>query len=80
MLIALLGALLILLGILYLAVRAIRRRRLSATSPAQEAAARIALEPPGQVRGFRFGENWPGLVPVALGAALLIGLAAVPTS
>lgn len=72
MLVIWLGALLVLAGVVLLASQAIWRGRLSGqgaplTEPAE------TLEPPRQ--GMRFlglQSNWPGLVAIVLGAALLL--------
>ncbi|WP_159713917.1 hypothetical protein [Geminicoccus flavidas] len=80
MFVTLLGALLIFLGILYLAAQALRRGRLSAGTPERPVAQAGSLEPPGRVTAFRLGANWPGLALIALGAILLIAVAAIPAA
>jgi hypothetical protein len=72
MLIIWLGALLFIAGVLFLAYQAIERGRLSGhrTSPS---APLDTLEPPH--RGMRFlglGSNWPGILMIVLGGALLL--------
>lgn len=71
MLIIWLGGALVILGLLFLAARAIWGGRMSA--PTRPASAKDTLEPPQN--GFRFlafGETWPGLAMMAAGAVLLL--------
>ena len=66
MFLMLLGALLVLGGILYMARTAIWRGSLSRP-------ARDTLEPPRRGVGFLgFGANWPGILLMAIGAILLV--------
>jgi hypothetical protein len=72
MLIIWLGALLFIAGVLFLAYQAIGRGRLSGqrTSPSAPV---DTLEPPH--RGMRFlglGSNWPGILMIVVGGALLL--------
>jgi drug/metabolite transporter (DMT)-like permease len=72
MLIIWLGALLVIAGVLFLANQAIGQGRLSGqrTSPSAPV---DTLEPPR--RGMRFlglSSNWPGVVMIAVGGALLL--------
>ena len=72
MLVIWLGALLFVAGIVYLAGQAIWRGRMSEPGPAG-LGSRNTLEPAH--RGVRFlgiGQNWPGLLLVAIGAILLL--------
>ncbi|HEV2900048.1 MAG TPA: hypothetical protein VGX71_19880 [Pseudaminobacter sp.] len=72
MLLIWLGALLFVAGIVYLAGQAIWRGRMSEPGPAG-LGSRNTLEPAH--RGVRFlgiGQNWPGLLLVAIGAILLL--------
>lgn len=66
-----LGALLVFLGLLFLAAQAIWKGRLSRW-PARPAAAGQTLEPPERGGGFGYSANWPGFAMVALGAILLL--------
>jgi hypothetical protein len=66
-----LGAILVICGVLYIALAAINRSRLS--DPHLSSERTETLEPPG--RGLRFlgiRSNWPGLLLIAIGAILLI--------
>jgi hypothetical protein len=72
MLIIWLGLLLVVVGIVHLASQAIWRGRLSkpSTTPSTEG---VTLEPPH--RGMRFlgvDQNWPGILLVVVGGALLL--------
>jgi hypothetical protein len=72
MLVIWLGALLFVAGIVYLAGQAIWRGRMSEPGPVG-LGSRNTLEPAH--RGVRFlgiGQNWPGLLLVAIGAILLL--------
>ena len=72
MLVIWLGALLVIVGVIVLANQAIGRGRLS--QPGVSASAPVdTLEPPRQ--GMRFlglGSNWPGIVLIVIGGALLL--------
>ena len=77
MLVILLGALLVIGGLLYMVAEALRRGRLSGTagSSAQSAAdvRDGTLEPVRHGVGFLgIAGNWPGLAMMALGAILLL--------
>lgn len=66
-----LGAILVICGVLYMALSAIRRSRLS--DPHLSSKRTETLEPPG--RGLRFlgiKSNWLGILLIALGGALLL--------
>ena len=66
-----LGALLVLGGILYLARTAIWRGPLS--GPDSSGPVRDTLEPPQRsVRFLGLGTNWPGILLMAIGAVLLV--------
>ena len=66
-----LGALLVLGGILYMARTAIWRGPLS--GPDSSGPVRDTLEPPARsVRFLGLGTNWPGILLMAIGAVLLI--------
>ena len=72
----LIGALLFIGGVLYMAGAAIWRGRLSKPTATVAAPGSVTLEPP--VRGLRFlgmKANWPGFLMVAVGAALLLSAA-----
>jgi len=71
--IELLGALLVLVGLVYMAWSAIRRGRMSDPAPKAGDGDKRTLEP--QHRGLGFlglKANWPGLVLLGLGALLLL--------
>jgi len=66
-----LGALLVLGGILYMAGTTIWRGPLS--GPDSSAPVRDTLEPPRRsVRFLGLGTNWPGILLMAIGAVLLV--------
>jgi hypothetical protein len=66
-----LGALLVIVGFLYMARTAIWRGPLSGRDSPRPA--RDTLEPPRRsLRFLGLGTNWPGLVLMALGAVLLV--------
>jgi hypothetical protein len=72
MLIIWLGALLVVVGVFLMASQAIWRGRLSGQGATPSAPART-LEPPH--RGMRFlglGSNWPGMLLIVVGGALLL--------
>lgn len=72
MLIIWLGALLVIVGILFLANRAIWRGGLSGQG-ASPSAPVTTLEPPRRgMRFLGFESNWPGIVMIVIGAALLL--------
>jgi hypothetical protein len=72
MAIILLGAFLILAGLLFLATQPLWRGRLSAVRRTPAAAPDPTLEPPKPGAGFGFKENWPGLALMVLGGGLLL--------
>jgi len=66
-----LGALLVLVGILYMARSAIWRGPLS--GPESSRPVRDTLEPPRRsMRFLGLGTNWPGILLMAVGAVLLV--------
>ncbi len=70
---SLIGALLIVAGVVWMAAVAIRRGRMSDPHHNPEDTADLTLEP--RHRGLRFlglGMNWPGLALVVAGGALLL--------
>ena len=71
MLLLLLGAALMIIGIVLLAGPPIWRERLSGGKP--RATAGATLEPPRPGAGFRLTTNWPGLALLVLGCVLLLG-------
>ena len=72
MLIIWLGALLVVVGVLLMANQAIWRGRLSGQGTSQAAPAGT-LEPPQRgMRFLGFGSNWPGLILIVIGCALLL--------
>jgi hypothetical protein len=72
MLVIWLGALLVIVGILFMANRAIWRGRLSGQR-ASPSAPVTTLEPPQRgTRFLGFDSNWPGIVMLVLGGALLL--------
>ena len=77
-----LGALLILSGVVYLAIRAIGQAPLSGGSPLRSSEDRDTLEPRGLRQGglFGFERNWLGLALIALGAILLLVSAILQTA
>jgi hypothetical protein len=67
-----LGALLVIVGLVYMAGRAIWFGRMSGSRHAPPAARGDTLEPPTKsVRFFGVGENWPGMALIAIGVILL---------
>ena len=74
MLLILIGALLVLTGIVVVAVPPIWLARLSGGWP-RPTPARATLEPPKPGAGFNLKENWPGLVLMASGAVILLASA-----
>jgi hypothetical protein len=77
------GALLFVAGIVYMAGAALRRGRLSDPATAHAASDRMIPATPGPTleperRGLRFlglATNWPGLLMLVVGAALLLSAA-----
>jgi hypothetical protein len=72
MVMILLGAFLILAGLLFMATQPIWRGRLSAVRRTPAAAPEPTLEPAKPGAGFSFRENWPGLALMVLGGVLLL--------
>ncbi len=72
-----LGVLLIIVGIVYMAAQAILPGRMSRVRPVTPRRPGNTLEPERPASGFGLGSNWPGLVMIALGAILLLGLAVI---
>ena len=71
--IELLGALMVLAGLVYMAWFAIRRGRMSDSSVTPNDAGKRTLEPLRRGVGFLgWRGNWPGLVLAGLGALLLL--------
>jgi hypothetical protein len=70
-----LGALFVFVGLLQMAFQPIWRGRQSGTKRLRSG--RDTLEPQEPTRGFSIKSNWPGLVLVALGGALLLAAAAI---
>ena len=71
-----LGALLVLIGVVYMAAQPIWRGRLSGGRQLRSGKSSDTLEPRRPARGFGLGSNWPGLALVAVGAVLLLAAAA----
>jgi threonine/homoserine/homoserine lactone efflux protein len=68
-----LGALLLLAGLVYLAYAAINRGRMSDPAANRDEAGKRTLEPRHRGLGFLgWKANWPGLVLAAIGAVLLL--------
>jgi hypothetical protein len=70
-----LGTLLVFVGVLQMAFQPIWRGRMSGTRRLRSG--RDTLEPEGPGSGFGIKSNWPGLLLVALGGALLLAAAAI---
>jgi hypothetical protein len=69
----LVGAILLLGGLVYMAWSAIQRGRMSDPSPKQGDVGKRTLEPRQRGLGFLgWRANWPGLVSAAVGALLLL--------
>jgi hypothetical protein len=71
-----LGALLVILGVVFMAAQPLWRGRLSGGGQRRADEPRDTLEPASPARGFGIKSNWPGLGLVALGAVLLLAAAA----
>lgn len=67
-----LGALLVLAGMLFMAVRPLWRGRLSGGKRLPSGKPSDTLEPPRPAGGFGIEANWPGLVLFAAGGILLL--------
>jgi hypothetical protein len=72
MTLVLLGALLILAGIVFMAAQPIWRGRLSGGRRLRSGPPSDTLEPPRPARGFGIKSNWPGMALVVLGGVLLL--------
>jgi hypothetical protein len=72
MALSLIGALLVLGGLLFLIAQPIWRGRFSDVRRTPTAAPEPTLEPPKPGAGFSAKENWLGLTMMALGGALLL--------
>jgi hypothetical protein len=71
--IELLGALLLLAGLVYMALAAIQRGRMSDPATKPNDAGRRTLEPRHRGLGFLgWRANWPGLAMAAVGGVLLV--------
>lgn len=68
----LLGALLVLVGLVYMAYQPLRRHRLSGGRRLPPDKPSNTLEPINPAEGFGFRAIWPGLALVAAGALLLL--------
>jgi uncharacterized membrane protein len=74
-LLVVIGALLVLSGLLLMAAQAIRKGRMSDARRSPTASA--TLEPRERISAFGLKANWPGLGLIALGAILLLADAAI---
>jgi hypothetical protein len=77
MTIVLIGALLVICGIVYMAVIAIRHGRLSGSSKRRTMVESTTLEPRTRGTAFDLRSNWIGLAMLALGAVLLLAGATI---
>ncbi len=68
----LLGALLVLVGVVYMAYQPLRRHRLSGGRQLPPGKPANTLEPPNPAEGLGLSDVWPGLALVAVGAVLLL--------
>lgn len=68
----LLGALLVLAGLMYMAYQPLRRHRLSGGRRLPPDKPANTLEPMNPAEGLGFKSIWPGLALVAVGAVLLL--------
>ena len=66
------GALLVVGGVVFTAMQAIWRGRLSGPQRSPSGLARDTLEPTNPAGGFSLKANWPGLALIAFGALLLL--------
>jgi drug/metabolite transporter (DMT)-like permease len=72
MLVIWLGALLVFVGVLFMAAQPIWRGQLSGRRSRSEVVGANTLEPRTPGAGFGLATNWPGLVLILLGALLLL--------
>jgi hypothetical protein len=79
MTLVMIGALLVIAGVVFMAAQPIWRGRLSGLRRMPWAPSSATLEPERPARGFSFRSNWPGLALIALGGVLLLAGAAFPT-
>jgi hypothetical protein len=77
MTIVLIGALLVICGVVYMAAKAIRQGRLSGSSRRRTMVESTTLEPNTRGTAFDLKSNWIGLALVALGAVLLLAGATI---
>ncbi|WP_439543240.1 hypothetical protein [Hyphomicrobium sp.] len=68
----LLGALLVLVGLVFMAYQPLRRHRLSGGKQLPPGKPANTLEPINPAEGFGLKAVWPGLALVAVGAVLLL--------
>jgi hypothetical protein len=70
---ALIGALLVVVGLLYTALAAVYRGRMSEPHSSPRDPADVTLEPrQSGLRSFSLKNNWPGLLIAAIGLLLLL--------
>ena len=67
-----LGALLVFIGVLFMAAQPLWRGRLSGGRRLGSGKSTDTLEPPRPARGFGIKSNWPGLALVVVGGLLLL--------
>lgn len=70
-----LGALLVIAGVVYMAMKAIWKGPMSGPTQTRPGLPRDTLEPPGrggEIGVFALSRNWPGLVLMAVGGILLL--------
>src|ERR1700687_4069310 len=72
-----LGALLVLIGVVYMAAQPLWRGRLSGGRRLRSGKPSDTLEPQRPASGFGIKSNWPGLAMFALGAAFLLAGAVI---
>lgn len=72
MTIVLLGALLVLVGLVFMAYQPLRRHRLSGGRRLPPDKPANTLEPVNPTEGFGLNAIWPGLALIAVGALLLL--------
>lgn len=75
MILTLVGALLVIVGIMYMAGQPLWRGRLSGGRRLARDRPADTLEPPGPAKGFGLKPSLPGLALIAIGAALLLATA-----
>jgi hypothetical protein len=68
----LLGALLIICGVVYMAAQPMLQGRLSRLRRVTPARPGNTLEPERPAKGLGLGSNWPGLLMIGLGGILLL--------